>query len=609
MTLKKNNHIQRIGNFASEWAIWILGGVLLFIGAFCYYRIFVHTEYIHFAQQPVFFAERRFFMENMRMPGGLLDILAACLTDLYMNGWLGAILLAGFVFITFLLLTSVMHNDVWWIAPVIPAILLFMAQAKYEYPASKTLSLMLALSVFILYRDFLPQQGRFRFLITILLILFVYILSPGAMLLLVLLCILYETLNSSESILKQLLIFWGFSAAAILLPLIASHMVPFHPVREYYLRHTLIWSGDGIKPLKVLPEVILGLLILAGILFTRNISQKKGDRHMYRISLLQVPVAIIFLTAGAWMAVDREQKQVLAIRSAAHGGDWYQVTKHINSHTVENPLCLFHFNRAYFHLGKMGSNIFNLPQNFGRYGLFLHTDLSFQYPLDCSDFFFELGNINAAERWACEALTIYGESPDVLKRLVLINIVQDDSIAAVEYLQRLRQNPYSHSWADRYLSNLARPEKLYGNPLLQKLHALTLKSDFIITSDHPETDLQKMLEQAPANRMAFEYLVTYCMITRDLDGFKKNLFRFRSFTETEMPRHYEEALIAYHALKKPTDDTASFTAVRKTTIDRFADFERILLKYNGDTKAAEADLSRSYADTYWFYILYARPVL
>jgi len=612
---EQKNPDQRFEIFFERWSKWIpLGGAFLSLGLFFYYWLIVHPEYIQFAQQPVFFSEKRFLMERIQIPGGFLDTLAAYLTDLFQHGWLGAIILAGLVLITFLLLKAVMRAGSRWIAPLIPAILLFMVQTGYDYPISKTLSLMLALEGFILYRDGLPRKGGIRFGITLPFLAFVYILSPGAMLLMVLLCVLYESLNFGEPVITRVLLPLGYLAVALLLPFMASATIFLVPLRDAYLRHALSWYGAVEYPLreaKVVLEGSLALLILifAGIFFVRREDEREASSARLRIGLIQAAVAVLLLTAGAWTAVKRDKKEVLAIRYEAHAGSWERVIKRINSRTVDDPTCVFHFNRAFFHLGRMASSLFTIPQNFGRYGLFLHTDLSFQYPLDRSDFSFEMGHINEAKRWASEALTQCGESSAVLQRLALVNILEDDRLAAAQFLKRLRQNPFSRAWADHYLSCLAEPSKLRGEPLLQQLHACMPKSDFIITSDRPEMDLEKMLGQAPKNRMAFEYLMMSCLINRDLDGFAKNLISFRFFTKADLPRHYEEALIAYLVLKKSADSTVKQIEIRKATIDRFKDFENLLSKYNGNSEAAYNDLSRSYADTYWFHMLYARKFL
>ncbi len=472
---------------------------------------------------------------------------------------------------------------------------------------------MLTLVAFLVYRDILPQKGWLRFGITLPLMMLVYVFSPGAMLLVAFLCVLHASLNTGERCLYRILLPLGYLSAALLLPLLAGAVVFLIPIRDAYFRQALFGYSDGFHPFagaKFPLECILGLtiLILAGIFFVRREDESVETTRRHRIRLIQIPVAIILLMLGAWLAVERDEKEVLAIRHAAHLGEWERVANHINSRTVQEPLCLFHINRALFHTGRMASSFFTIPQNFGRYGLFLLKDIGYQYPLDTSDFFFEIGHINEAERWASEALTLYGESSAVLKRLALINILQDEPKAAAQYLKRLQQNPNSRSWAEHYLTCLTNPAKLRDEPLLQKLHAFMPKHDFLVTGDHAEIDLEKMLSKAPSNRMAFEYLMMHCLITRDLDSFVNNLIRYRAFTKTQLPYHYEEALIAYLALNKSADSTAASIKIRKSTIDRFKDFERLLSAHGGNSESAYADLSRSYSGTYWFYMLYARSV-
>jgi hypothetical protein len=606
---------RRIELWLERWSKWIpLGGLFLAGCLFCYYWLIVRPEYIQFSQQPVFFNESRFWMERLQVPGGFLDILAAYLTELFRHGWLGAFILTALTVITFLLIKAVMRAGKWWIAPLVPAILLVMLQSGYDYPISKSLSLMAALEGFILYRDGFPRKAGIRFGIALPFLAIIYLVSPGAMLLLALLCVLFESLNSGQPAIARFLLPLGYLAAAVLIPLAAGAKIFLVSLPDAYLRHALAWYGDGLNPLrnaKALLEGGIGLLIVifSGIFPALGREENEGKSPDYRIGLFQVLLAVVLLTAGVCLAVQRDQKEVLSIRYAAHAGEWERVIEHINPRTVQNPLCLFHFNRAYYHLGRMSSGLFSIPQNFGRYGLFLHTDLSFQYPLDRSDFCFELGHVNEAKRWASEALTHYGQSPDILKRLALIGILQDEYSEAAQFLNRLRQNPNSRAWADHYLACLAEPAKLRAESFLQKIHANMPKHDFVVTSDHPEIDLEKILAQAPGNRMAFEYLMMHCLVSRDLYDFEKNLIRFRSFTKDDLPRHYEEALIAYLVLKKPADPAASQIELRKSTIDRFKEFERILSNHNGDSGAARDDLSRNYADTYWYHMLYARKVL
>jgi hypothetical protein len=599
--------------FFRQRLFWILLGYLLFsIGLFSYYLTIVNPVWIHFNQQPSFFAEERFFIECLSVPGGLLDFVGAFLADLFQIGWLGAIILTALVLTTLVLLKTVMRQSLLWIVPLLPTILLIAEQAKYGYPIVKTLSLIIALGGFLVYRGILPQKDWIRFGINIPLLLLIYIVSPAAMLLFTLLCVLYEISNKAHRLLIRLCLSASFVVLAIVIPLLAREKLFLVSLGDAYLRHAPFWYGGvfGISTRIRIPlDGVLMLLIslLAGFSFFFKLENDKTKKQKFRMDLIQAVVAVCLIIAGGWMAVDQEQKEVVALRYAAHTGNWSSVLSHLNSRTAQYPLCLFDFNRALFHTGQLGSKFFTIPQNVLHQTLFPDKDLRSEFPLDCSDFFFEIGHINEAKRWVSEAMTLYGESPDILKKLALIKILESDSAAAGQYLNRLRQNPVSRSWADHYLSCLADRTKLRQEIALQKLHAAIPRYDFLVVEKNPEIDLRKMMSQSPNNRMAFEYLTMSDLINQDLEKFVQDLTLFKHFVTQPLPRHYEEALLVYLSRKQSWDSVAVAIGISSGTIKQFNDFKRLYLEYRANKETAYADLQRTYGGTFWFYYLFVKP--
>ena len=114
-----------------------------------------------------------------------------------------------------------------------------------------------------------------------------------------------------------------------------------------------------------------------------------------------------------------------------------------------------------------------------------------------------------------------------------------------------------------------------------------------MTLEHPEIDLERMLEQVPNNRMAFEYVMADRLMRRNLDGFIDYLKRYPQFVKTPLPRSYE---------------VAAEMKIRQSTLHRFKKFEGVLLKYGGNSDAAYDEMSYTFANTYWYYLLYAKPV-
>jgi DNA-binding SARP family transcriptional activator len=59
-----------------------------------------------------------------------------------------------------------------------------------------------------------------------------------------------------------------------------------------------------------------------------------------------------------------------------------------------------------------------------------------------------------------------------------------------------------------------------------------------------EVMLLELLDRNPKNRMAFEYLMAYYMVSKRLDDLCRHLERVKQFGYRETPRLYEEALLA-----------------------------------------------------------------
>ncbi|MBN1894136.1 hypothetical protein JW906_06560 [bacterium] len=596
-------------DFSSHRTAWMVSGAaILFLGLFYYYWRIIHPEYIHLSRQPVFFASREFLRSHLQMPGGFLDFMAAFLTDLFQTGWLGAAMLAALALIVVLLLYKVLRFGSFWIVPLLPALFLIMAQARYDYPVVKTLSLILALEGFILCRDAAPSRTGIRLAVILPSMALIYVLSPGAAILYALLCILHEMLGSGVQFAPRLgfsitIIFWS-----VFIPWIAARILFLVPAGDAFLRHSPLWQTDasGATAVSKIPMdgiAVLLILLLAAISFLMK-DNPKNIKNRYHV--LQAAFAALLIAAGARTAVDRTGREFLAVRHAAHHGNWDLVNTQIHPRIAGHPLGLFHFNRALYHRGRLATDFFSIRQNFGGQGLFLDRDARFQYPLDYSDFFYEIGHVNEAKRWAFEALTLYGESSEVLKRLALVHILQDETEAASRFLNRLRQNPVCRDWAGHYLACLSDKTKLRGEKDLQKIHALMPADNFLVTSAYPEIDMEKLAAQSSVNRQALDYALMTSLINRDLDVFSENLIRFQARIKMPLPELYEEALIACQAFAKKTDPRISSIPVRKSTLARFEDFERILKKHGGKSEAAYSELAARQFKTYWFYLLYTK---
>jgi hypothetical protein len=243
-------------------------------------------------------------------------------------------------------------------------------------------------------------------------------------------------------------------------------------------------------------------------------------------------------------------------------------------------------------------------------GSLVPNDLAERCPLFCSDLYFDLGLINPAQRWAYEAYATVKTQP-VVRQLALVNFGRGDLPDARRCCALLRRTIFGAASAQRFECMARGPQGdsiAARDPRLAALRAAMPDSDFVVhgIGDGPDLDLITLVGQKKNNKMAFEYLIAYFLLTCQVEPLADNIKSLETLNYPTLPRHYEEALVFLTmALKKPVD--LGRYHLSSETIDRFNDFMRIVLDHNGDSRDADKELKTKYGATYWYFLYNARP--
>ncbi len=219
------------------------------------------------------------------------------------------------------------------------------------------------------------------------------------------------------------------------------------------------------------------------------------------------------------------------------------------------------------------------------------------------DVFLDLGVVNMAENALTECLEGLGSRPMILQRLALINMVKGNLGSARIYLGALGKTLFHADWANNYLDRLENDPNLSGDSYIQHLRSLRLDKDCPIYSLYKEKTLLWLLERNSHNGMAFEYLMAWYMLNKNLSGLAENLKRLQEFGYPELPAHYEEAALI-HALPKGKSPSVSGYPSSDRKRRQIDDFTRILKSYGGNKQAAAKELARRFHNTYFFYYIY-----
>ncbi len=104
--------------------------------------------------------------------------------------------------------------------------------------------------------------------------------------------------------------------------------------------------------------------------------------------------------------------------------------------------------------------------------------------------------------------------------------------------------------------------------------------------------------------MAFEYLMVYFLLKKDMESFAANVYRLKEMGYQRIPQHFEEALILYTGITKRNvlpDGLIISTATQK----RFHDYANLFALNRYSMNQAAKALYKDFGNTFWYYMQFA----
>jgi hypothetical protein len=308
----------------------------------------------------------------------------------------------------------------------------------------------------------------------------------------------------------------------------------------------------------------------------------------------------LFVALGAVIFFSRQKQLKILFETDyyAYHKKWPQLLETARRYEGNNFFITNAVNRALYNTNRLGYDMLSYPQHPN--ALFLTDDKhesSYWYRFDIH---LQLGLINMAEHSLTKAMEKFGERPMLLRRLALVNMVKGNIGTARVYLEALAMTLFDADWARMHLDQLESDPSMATNQEIQRLRQLMLRKDFdLLVSDYGDL-LLDLLEENQQNHMAFEYLMACYLIGKQHALLVQNLYRLDDFGYSEIPRLYEEAMIVYSVMT----GKAPGRQISPESLKRWKEFRQILIRYDGDVKAALPDLKEKYGDTYFFFNLY-----
>jgi len=325
------------------------------------------------------------------------------------------------------------------------------------------------------------------------------------------------------------------------------------------------------------------------------------------------------LLAPVVLSFRGDHRRLLQMNAANERGQ-YERTLALARRLVGRPFALpaqHALNYALYKQGALGERMFSYPQY--AEGLLLGMQCGPRLPyrevrlrrrwqsVECGRRFLELGLANQAEREAHEALTRRGEQAPTLRLLADINLVKKQPATARRYLYRLLRCPTAAAWARERLAALDRDPDWLGGEELRAARERLLDADVNDSDVELDKQCRALLRRNPANRMAFEYLLAYHLLNRDLKRFMTELEGLPRVGYSALPRHWQEAAVLAAATGHLTLGLPGYRVDPAVYLD-FQRFSALVtpLQQRGALREAERAAARDFGNTYFYYYVFGQ---
>lgn len=278
---------------------------------------------------------------------------------------------------------------------------------------------------------------------------------------------------------------------------------------------------------------------------------------------------------------DKEKDHLLGLCVEADRGNWDKLVE-MTAEDRRTEMGTYFHNLANAVLGRMPDCLMDYYQPFER-GLFLpvNEDSSPFVIAQSGEVWYRLGELTMAEHSAMLGMAF---SPNkngkkFLRRLADINFINGDIEATKKYAGLLGEYP---EWtADKV-----------------QIKAFLPQEDIIHSASGIRPVLKNLLRSNSANLMAYQYLLCFDLLVKDIDSFIEDY-------DENMPssRLYEEAALIHMAANDAlTPDNILKFNISESTWKDFNTYSEIYKANEGKGHA----LQERFGKTYWFYYNYAQ---
>ena len=457
--------------------------VLLFFGL-------AYPHHLHYQEQyQLFLFDSTYVWDIVRLPGGIADLLGRFCTQFFLFAWVGALIIA-LLLSAVQLLTLRLLNGQWSMVNGQCS----MVNGQWSMVNSQWFYGLTFVPSFLLWLFLLDENA----------------LMSGVWAVLLTQLAFCGLLRLPDGWLRRILIFVAF---------FILFWIAFGGSHYYRIPNTFptlfyaAWFSALIIPL-VMWLVVRGKK-------SENAQQQNNSLASHLIPLTSYLLVVVVMGAFVWKNANFKAERVMQYDFMACHQQWNRILETVNAEKPNNQIGVTVQNLALAMHGMLVDHLFDYNQN-GILGLLPDVQSDATSPMPTAEAFYQLGMITVAQRTvfeAQEAILDFQKSGRCYKRLAQTNLINGQYEVARKYLTALQKTLFYRDWANETLPLLGDEQAIVRHPEYGRLRRYAYREEFYF-SDHVTPEMLESLYYGNTdNRLAYQYLLAYYLLTGDRERF------------------------------------------------------------------------------------------
>ena len=556
-------------------------------------------------QYQMFLFDTNYFLERIVLPGGLADYISEFLVQFYympvLGGIIIALLLMSIQAISWGLMKQYGMKAVFpgYLLSFVPSIVLWCAMGDQNLLLSFVVALSGALLMGWIHNRFHNRLVKVVFELVSTALVY-WFLGPVVF--------LYAALMIGDTLMKgkqngHILSSLGYSACLLILTvawiLLTTQSLQYPLYRIFTGLNYYRYPGT-VSPLPLGVMIWTVVVVFFGMVPDSHAWIKKLQQSKVVMALSNVLV-IVASWFGIKASFDEMTYDLIDYDFLVRTEQWDKIIEKAEKKPATTPLSVSCVNLALSQKGMLADRLFEFYQNGGE-GLFPTFTRDMISPVSTAEIFFRLGMVNDAERYmfeAQEAIPNYRKSARLTRRIIECEIINGNYKVAAKLLRRLQKTLFYSNWANQMMALLGNEKVINRHPIYGKLRKYReKKQDFLFSDREMDQMLGLLFLNDNHNKMAYEYLVCYELLQRDMEKFMQYYPLGRFVGYDHIPRSFQEILIG-NWMKTHSDPRTIPYSVDAQNVNNTLNFIQLYMQNPKNPQLGQ----QPYVSNAWHYMM------